>query len=111
MIWYAQHRECILSHHDQFLAEYDITSLHRMPRTVQRVWIRHLDSARRAYENERRQRALDQNVITRYFPSRSPPNPPTTQGPVPTSASSHTRPAGSGHQRSQGGHGTDDDSF
>ena len=65
--WYQQNRRDILSHHDQWLAEQDLSTLHRMQRTTKRAWTTILDKARDAYDNERNQRANSQNVITRYF--------------------------------------------
>ena len=71
--WYQQHRQDILSIHDQWLGEQDLTTLHRMKRETKRAWTNVLDKASAAYDIERNQRASSQNVITRYFQT-------TTQG-------------------------------
>ena len=72
--WYQQHRRELLSHHDQWLAKQDLTTLHRKRRATKREWIRILDKAREAYDNELNQLASSQNVITRYFQSTSIPS-------------------------------------
>ena len=80
--WYLDHKTDLLSFHDQFLANTDLSTIHRATRESKRMWVQHLDIAREAYENERRQLASKQNVITRYFnpvvseeqsPDRIPP--------------------------------------
>ena len=71
LIWYVQNKHALLAYQDHFLAKHDLTTLHRMRRATKREWIRHLDRARQAYENEQKKRASDQNVITRYFQSRT----------------------------------------
>ena len=86
MIWYSQHREEILSSHDQFLAEFDVATISRMPKAIKRVWVRHLDSVRHAFEIERRQRASNQHVITRYLARVNPSLSQHNQGPGPASA-------------------------
>ena len=69
--WYVQHKQDVLAHQDQFLAQHDVTRLHKMRRKTKREWVRHLDRARKAYDIERKQVASAQNVLTRYFPVRS----------------------------------------
>ena len=67
--WYVRHKRELLSYHDQDLAGIDVSRLHRMCRSTKQAWVRHLDIAREAYVNERKQLARGQNVITRYFSS------------------------------------------
>ena len=60
--WYQQHKHELLLHHDQWLAKQDLTRLHRMRRETKREWVRILDKARQAYDNELNQVASSQNV-------------------------------------------------
>ena len=53
---YVEHRHELLDHHDQFLAEIDLTRLNRMRRETKRRWIHHLDIAKWAWEVEREQK-------------------------------------------------------
>ena len=69
--WYAKHRRDILSHHDRFLAEIDLSTLHRLRLETKREWVRHLDIARCALANEVKQRERNQRVITRYLIPRN----------------------------------------
>ena len=56
---------------DSILADFDITTIHRMSPNQQRQWIKYLDITREAYTLELRQRGHNQNVITRYMVSTS----------------------------------------
>ena len=69
LTWYVRNKHSLLAYQDHFLANHDVNNLHRMRRATKREWIRHLDKAKLAYENERRQRASSQNVIIRYYRS------------------------------------------
>ena len=73
LVWYAQHKHEVLAAFDHHLARFDAADIHRMPRRVKREWKRHLDAARNAFNKEKRQRGLNQNVITRYLLPRDPP--------------------------------------
>ena len=68
--WYIEHKEEVLSVHDLHLARHDIATIHRMSCETRRQWVRHLDIARAAYENELTQREANQRVITRYLVPR-----------------------------------------
>lgn len=65
--WYVLHRHNLLSTHDEFLIEIDLSTLHRMRPETKRKWLHHLNIAREAYNNEKRQLASKQNIITRYM--------------------------------------------
>ena len=65
--WYIENKEWVLSRHDQFLANIDITRIDSMSLNTKRAWVRHLDRAREVFEVEDRQRAQGQHVITDYF--------------------------------------------
>lgn len=65
--WYIEHKEEVLSVHDHHLARHDIATIHRMSCETRRQWVRHLDIAREAYENELKQKEANQRVITRYL--------------------------------------------
>ena len=65
--WYVAHRHEVLSFHDTFLAEIDVSTLHRLRPETKREWVRHLEKARAAYDNELKQKERRQRVITRYF--------------------------------------------
>lgn len=65
--WYFEHKQELLSVHDHHLARFDVATIHRMNCETRRQWVRHLDIARAAYENELAQRADNQPIITRYF--------------------------------------------
>ena len=77
IIWYVQHKDRLLAGHDRFLARQDLTTLHRMRRETKREWIKHLETAKEAYEIERTQLASKQNVITRYYQKKIPSDAPT----------------------------------
>ena len=51
--WYVEHHHELLDHHDKFLAEVDLTRLSGMQRQKKREWVRHLDTARKAWKIER----------------------------------------------------------
>ena len=53
---YVDYRHKLMDHHDQFLAEIDLTRLIRTRRGKKRRWIHHLDIAKRAWEIEREQK-------------------------------------------------------
>ena len=67
IVWYVEHRYELLAHHDQFLAEIDLTRLSRMRREMKQRWIQHLDIAKRAWEVEREQKTTKQHVLTKFF--------------------------------------------
>ena len=69
--WYISHRHEILSYRDEFLADVDVSTLHRMRRDTKREWLRHLEIARQAHAVESRLRASGQNAITRYLVPRT----------------------------------------
>ena len=69
--WYVSHCHEILSHRDEFLADVDVSNLHRMRRDTKQEWVRHLDIARQAHAIESRLQALGQNAITRYLVPRA----------------------------------------
>ena len=81
-IWYVRNKQNILSSQDRFLAQFDVTTIHRIPRAQKREWAQHLDIAREAYLQELNQRASKQNVITRYLISKEDALDSTT--PTPT---------------------------
>ena len=70
IVWYVEHRYELLDHHDQFLAEIDLTRLSGMRRETKRRWIQHLDIAKRAWEVERGQKTTKQQVLTKFFRRR-----------------------------------------
>ena len=53
------------------LANFNITTIHRMGQNQQRQWVKHLDTPRDAYTLNLRQRGHNQNSITRYMLSTS----------------------------------------
>ena len=65
--WYSANKEWVLSRHDQFLANTDVTRIDSMSLVTKRAWVQHLDKAREAFELEDQQRAKGQHVITNYF--------------------------------------------
>lgn len=65
--WYIENKEWVLSQHDQFLANTDVTRIDSMSLVTKRAWVQHLDKAREAFELEDQQRAKGQHVITNYF--------------------------------------------
>ena len=67
IVWYIQNKDRVLSHCDRGLMDQDWSIIHRMSRT-RRAWIvKCLNTAKGACENERRQAAKNQNVITKFF--------------------------------------------
>jgi hypothetical protein len=71
--WYTQHKHEVLPIHNHFLARHDWHSIQTMSGKQRRAWIHHLDVAREAYANERKQRASNQSVITRFLVHGPPP--------------------------------------
>ena len=61
ILWYTTHKHEVLSAHDSFLADFDISTIHRMPRRVKRQWVQHLDKARAAYNRDLKLRDSCQN--------------------------------------------------
>ena len=57
----------LVQHHNQFLAEIDLTHLSGMRRETKRKWIHNLDMVKKAWEIEREQRSKNQQVLTRFF--------------------------------------------
>ena len=80
--WYVKHKHRLLSVYDRYLARFDISTIHRMDRHTRAAWVRHLDVAREAYNNELRQKAQGRNVITRYCTFRTLANKCTQPGPA-----------------------------
>ncbi len=67
IIWYVDHKSQLLSHHDQFLARHDTTTISSMPRRVKREWIRVLEKARACWMKEKDLRRKGQQTIMRYM--------------------------------------------
>ena len=67
ILWFVQHRDELLSYHDQFLADFDIAELHWIPRKQKRAWLKHLEIARQAHERETGLKQSHQNSIMRYL--------------------------------------------
>ena len=64
-MWYVDHRNELVHHHDQVQAEIDLPRLSRMRREMKRRWIHHLDIAKQAVEKE--QKRKNQQVLMRFF--------------------------------------------
>ena len=56
VICYIKHRHQLVGHHNQFLADIDLTQLSGMRRKTKKKWVNHLDIARMAWEIESEQR-------------------------------------------------------
>ncbi|KAL7551610.1 hypothetical protein ACHAWF_018082 [Thalassiosira exigua] len=67
ILWYIQHKRDVLSIYDQALAPLDAATVYRMRPIQRREWIRHLDTAKAAYDKEQFQLERNQPVITRYL--------------------------------------------
>ena len=85
--WYTQHKHEVLPIHNHFLAKHDWHSIQAMSGRQRRAWIYHLDVAREAYANERKQRASNQSVITRFLVRE-----PTIVGEIASQATRDERP-------------------
>ena len=71
IVWYTQNKDRVLSHYDRGLVDRDWSTVHRLSR-ARRAWIvKCLDTAKDAHENEQRQAAKSQNVITKFFPKKA----------------------------------------
>ena len=55
IVWYVDYRHELVDHHDQILAEMDLTRLNGMKRKTERRWIHHIEIVKRAWEVEREQ--------------------------------------------------------
>lgn len=64
--WYHENRS-VLDRRDHFLARFGAQDIPGMLMAVRREWIRHLDSARAAYEIETSQPMVGQRVLTQYI--------------------------------------------
>ena len=81
ILWYTIHKHEVLSAYDSFLAEFDVSTIHRMSRRVKHKWVQHLDKAREAYNRELNLRASRQNSIERYLvPRETRETPPSSVG-------------------------------
>ena len=67
IIWYVQNKHDLLSVHDQFLAQFNMTQVRNIKRAQKSEWIRHLDVAQEANTKEQTQRSKRQRVITKYM--------------------------------------------
>ena len=85
--WYTQHKHDVLPIHNHFLARHDWHSIQAMNSRQRRAWITHLDVAREAYANERKHRASNQSVITRFLVRE-----PTIVGEIASTATRDERP-------------------
>ena len=79
ILWYMNHKEEVLTHHDQFLARFDMMTVHKLQRKTKREWVRQLDVARLAYERERLQKGLGQSTLHRYFGVVAPTTDPSAE--------------------------------
>jgi hypothetical protein len=69
--WYCAHRHTILSHHNQFMADnIDLDSLHTLPLKHKQEWMRHLGTARLAYEKEIKLTQAKQKSILGFMTPR-----------------------------------------
>jgi hypothetical protein len=71
ILWYTTHKHEVLSAYDSFLAEFDVSTIHRMSRRVKHKWVQHLDKAREAYNRELNLRASRQHSIEKYLVPRT----------------------------------------
>jgi len=67
ILWYMANREQVLARGDQFMANIDVTRLHRMRRETKKAWIKHLDKLREAFRVENATRAAGQRPITEFL--------------------------------------------
>ena len=65
--WYVENRRRFFSCHDQFLAEYDVSTLHRRSRKVKRKWVQVLEKVRAQYEIECMNSAKKQRTIPQWL--------------------------------------------
>ena len=79
MLWYMNHKEEVLTHHDQFLARFDMITVNKLRRKTKREWVRQLDVARLAYEREKHQKGLGQSTLHRYFGVVAPSTDPSAE--------------------------------
>ena len=70
IVWYIQNKDRVLSYYDRGLIDRDWSTAHRMSRARSAWIIKCLNTTKDAYENERRQVAKNQNVITKFFLKR-----------------------------------------
>ena len=60
-------KEQVLARGDEFMANIDVTRLHRMRRETKKAWIKHLDKLREAFRVENATRAAGQRPITQFL--------------------------------------------
>ena len=67
ILWYVEHRQKLLSHHDQFLASIDLSRLGGMRRKTKKKWLTHLGKAEAAYHIELKSRKRGQHTMWSYL--------------------------------------------
>ena len=80
MLWYMQHKNDVLAHHDRYLAKYDMIVVQRLQGRTKREWVRQLDIARAAYEREKFQKTQNQRTLHSYFGIAEPASDPAAEG-------------------------------
>ena len=67
ILWFMANKEQVLARGDEFMANIDVTRLHRMRRETKKAWIKHLDKLREAFRVENATRAAGQRPITQFL--------------------------------------------
>ena len=67
ILWFLANKEQVLARGDQFMANIDVTRLHRMRRETKKAWVKHLDKLREAFRIENATRAAGQLPITQFL--------------------------------------------
>ena len=65
--WYVANRHNVLLVYDGRLADFDITTVHKMSRNQQRQWVKNFGKAREVYALKLRQSGHNQHLITKYM--------------------------------------------
>ena len=76
---YTTHKHEVLAAYDSFLAEFDVSTIHRMSRQVKHKWVQILDKAREAYNRDlnlraSRQHSIDKCLVPRTTRETPPPS-------------------------------------
>ena len=76
---YTTHKHEVLAAYDSFLAEFDVSTIHRMSRQVKHKWVQILDKAREAYNRDLNLRASQHSIAKYLVPLKTRETPPPSE--------------------------------
>ena len=67
LLWYQRHQDEVLDYQHRFLADFELFVLKRWSRTTRRAHVERLNNARRYFQRECKQRAINQSTINDWL--------------------------------------------